>query len=98
MVILNAAKDAVALLDKRGNIYSDRPALTMGGELVGWKNTLVMSPYGDRFREYRRFIAKFIGGRTQMQQHLALVEHETKVFLKRVQKSTDSELPSNIRK
>ena len=26
-----------------------RPVLWMGGELVGWKNTLVLLPYGDIF-------------------------------------------------
>ncbi|EKM56472.1 uncharacterized protein PHACADRAFT_207702 [Phanerochaete carnosa HHB-10118-sp] len=84
MVVLNSAKHAIELLDKRSNIYSDRPALMMGGEIVGWKYTLVLTPYGRRFREYRRFIAKLIGGPTQMQTHLPLEEYETRRFLKRI--------------
>nr|BAL05080.1 cytochrome P450 [Phanerodontia chrysosporium] len=84
MVILNSAKHAIALLDKRSNIYSDRPVLVMGGEMIGWKYTLALTPYGQRFREYRRFIAKLIGGPTQMQTHLPLEEHETRRFLKRL--------------
>ncbi|EKM56470.1 uncharacterized protein PHACADRAFT_253611 [Phanerochaete carnosa HHB-10118-sp] len=84
MIVLNSAKHAVELLDKRSNIYSDRPVLMMGGEIVGWKYTLVLTPYGRRFREYRRFIAKLIGGPAQMQTHLPLEEYETRRFLKRI--------------
>ncbi len=29
------------MLEKKSVIYSDRPVLQMGGELVGWKRTLV---------------------------------------------------------
>ena len=97
MVVLNSAKHAIALLDKRSNIYSDRPVLMMGGEIVGWKYTLGLTPYGQRFREYRRFIAKLIGGRTQMQDHLPLGEHETRRFLKRVLKDPEH-VADHIRK
>lgn len=33
MVILNSAKAAVDLLERRSEIYSDRPSLVMAGEL-----------------------------------------------------------------
>ena len=89
MVILNAAEDAIALLEKRGNIYSDRPIFMMGGEMVGWKYILGLTPYGDRFRMYRKFIAKFVGGRAQVEKHLELQEYETKGFLKRILKDPE---------
>ena len=97
MIILNSAKHSIALLDKRSNIYSDRPVLMMGGELVGLKYTLVLTPYGRRFREYRRFIAKLIGGPTQIDDHLPLEEHETKRFLKRILKDPEH-VADHIRK
>ncbi|EKM56476.1 uncharacterized protein PHACADRAFT_141167 [Phanerochaete carnosa HHB-10118-sp] len=84
MIVLNSAEHAVALLDKRSNIYSDRPVLMMGGEIVGWKYSLVLSPYGQRFRDYRRFIAKVIGGPTQVKALLPQEEYETRRFLKRI--------------
>ncbi|GJE86537.1 cytochrome P450 [Phanerochaete sordida] len=84
MVVLNSAQHAIALLDKRSTLYSDRPKLMMGGEIVGWKYTLALTPYGQRFREYRRFIARLIGGPAQMHAHLPLEEHETKRFLRRL--------------
>lgn len=53
IVIIQSSQIAVDMLEKRSVTYSDRPRLTMGGELVGWKNTLALTPYGPRFREYR---------------------------------------------
>ncbi|GJE86535.1 cytochrome P450 [Phanerochaete sordida] len=97
MIILNSAKDAIALLDKRGTIYSDRPMLTMGGDLVGWKDSLGLLSYGPRFREYRRFMAKSIGSKAQMERHLPLVERETTILLKRLLNKPD-ELLENLRK
>lgn len=81
MIILNAAEHAIALLDKRGEAYSDRPVLTMSGELVGWNRPLVLLPYGERFRTYRRYIATWIGGHTQVEKHVALEERETQKLL-----------------
>ncbi|KAF5381704.1 hypothetical protein D9615_005603 [Tricholomella constricta] len=38
LVFLNSPEAAFELLDKRGSIYSDKPALVMAGELCGCKN------------------------------------------------------------
>lgn len=89
MVILNSSKHAVALLDKRSSIYSDRPVFVMGGEMVGWNRTLVLSPYGERLREYRKFIAKFMGGHKQVDEYHGLEEYETVRFLERVLKTPE---------
>ena len=97
MIVLNSAEHATALLDKRGTIYSDRPVLIMGGELVGWKYTLGLTPYGERFREYRKYIAKAIGGRAQMEGHLELIERQTTKFLTRVLNDPDN-IATQIRK
>ncbi|GJE86536.1 cytochrome P450 [Phanerochaete sordida] len=97
MVILNSAKDAVALLDKRGTIYSDRPVLTMGGELVGWKESVSLLPYGARFREYRKFMAKAIGSKAQVERYLPLVERETVRLLQRML-DHPKDVSSNLRK
>ena len=84
IVVLSSAKHAIDLLDKRGNIYSDRPRLVMGGELVGFNKTLALAPYDDRFREYRKNFAKAFGGRAQMETRMEFVEHEMAKFLQRV--------------
>jgi hypothetical protein len=49
-VVLNSIEVAIEMLDKKSGIYSDRPVLQMGGELCGWRDNLVLTPYGERFR------------------------------------------------
>ena len=54
IIILNSAKAAIDILDKRSSIYSDRPYFTMAGELMGFDNSLALLPYNVRFNETRR--------------------------------------------
>lgn len=84
IIVLNSVKAAFDILDKKSPIYSDRPILQMGGNLVGWKNTLVLLPYGDRFRRFRRLFHGVIGNRATMKQFLPIEEIETHRFLRRV--------------
>ncbi|KAG5716246.1 O-methylsterigmatocystin oxidoreductase [Termitomyces sp. T112] len=84
IVILNSAKIANEMLDKKSPIYSDRPVLQMGGNLVGWRNTLVLLPYGDRFRRFRHLFHGIIGSRASMKQFHYIEELETHRFLRRV--------------
>ncbi|KAJ7873328.1 cytochrome P450 [Mycena olivaceomarginata] len=97
IIIISSAKVAVEILDKRSAIYSDRPVCTMGGELVGWKNTLVLLPYGDRFRRFRRLFHNIIGSRSAIKQFLPIEELETRRFLRRVL-AKPGDLPKHIRK
>ncbi|KAK0205274.1 cytochrome P450 [Desarmillaria ectypa] len=97
LIILNSAKTAMDLLDKKSSIYSDRPLISMGGELVGWKNTLVLVPYGKRFRNYRRLAHQLFGNQATMKQFLPIEERETHRFLKRVLAHPEN-LSQHIRK
>ncbi|KDR77000.1 hypothetical protein GALMADRAFT_66106 [Galerina marginata CBS 339.88] len=97
MIILNSAKHAVAMLDKKSSIYSDRPVMQMGGELVGWKNTLVLIPYGERFRNYRKLFHQIIGTHSAMAVFHPVEEVETKRFLKRILANAD-DLAAHVRK
>ncbi|KIL00286.1 hypothetical protein PAXRUDRAFT_821829 [Paxillus rubicundulus Ve08.2h10] len=96
IIVLNNVKTAVELLDKKSASYSDRPVLPMGGELVGWKNTLVLLPYGDRFREYRKNFARVIGSRAAMDTYHPVEEMETHRFLQRVL-AKPAELSQHVR-
>ncbi|KAJ7624408.1 cytochrome P450 [Roridomyces roridus] len=89
ITIINSAKIAFDLLDKKGSIYSDRPVIPLAGEMIGWKNTLVLMPYGDRFRNFRRLAHSLFGSRTSMASFEPLVEIESHRFLKRVDKTPD---------
>ena len=72
------------MLERKGSIYSDRPVMQMGGELVGWKNTLVLLPYGERFRNSRRLAHKLFGTHSTMKQFLPVEEKETRKLLARL--------------
>ncbi|KAG7096665.1 hypothetical protein E1B28_004080 [Marasmius oreades] len=97
IVILNSLKAAVDMLDKKSLIYSDRPVLQMGGEMVGWKNTLALLPYGDRFRRYRRLFHSLIGSQAIIRQYHPASELETEKFLQRVLKDP-THLQDHIRR
>ena len=84
MIILNSSKAASDLLDKRSATYSNRPILTMGGTIVGWNQSMGLSQYGPRFREYRKFVNRFVGTRASMENLAPLQERETVKFLARV--------------
>lgn len=84
MIIINSAQTAFDMLDKKSSIYSERPVLQMGGELVGWKNTLVLLPYGERFRNFRKLFHQTIGTPRAMENFHPIEEKETREFLKRV--------------
>lgn len=63
IVILGSLEATFDLLDKRSAIYSDRPYLTLTGEIVGHQRTIPLCPYGDRMKKLRRMFVKAIGTR-----------------------------------
>ena len=83
-IILNSSKAAFDLLDKRSATYSNRPILTMGGEIVGWNRILGLTQYGPRSREYRKIMSRFVGTRAGIEGLAPLQERETAKFLVRV--------------
>lgn len=84
IILLNSAQIACDMLDKKGAIYSDRPVLQMGGELVGWKNTMVLLPYSERFRHYRRLFHRVIGSPFAVKSFEPSQEIEARRFLRQV--------------
>ncbi|KAJ7488270.1 cytochrome P450 [Mycena latifolia] len=97
MTIINSVKDAMALLDKKSAISSDRAIVPMGGELAGWKTTLGLIPYGDRFRNYRRLTHSLFGTRATLANFEPLEELETHRFLQRILEEPE-DLQEHIRK
>ncbi|PBK60874.1 cytochrome P450, partial [Armillaria solidipes] len=76
IVVINSAQTAIDILDKKGAIYSDRPIVAMGRELVGWKNAFVLMPYGSRFRVSRRRVHQIFGTNTSFKQFLPVISFE----------------------
>ncbi|KIM45541.1 hypothetical protein M413DRAFT_442214 [Hebeloma cylindrosporum] len=58
LVILNTYDACVEILEKRSDIYSDRPVGIMANILMGWSQAVVMAPYNDRWRRFRRICAQ----------------------------------------
>jgi len=97
MVILNSLDSALALLDRKGQIYSDRPQFHFGGELVGWNLSLPLSCQGDRHKELRRMLLREIGTRNSLEQFIPMEEAETARFIRRVIDEPDR-VAQNVRK
>lgn len=81
MIIVNDAKTAFDMLDKKSAIYSDRPILVMANVLIGWNNALGLTAYGPRFREQRKNLARFMGSHASIEPYLQLVQEHTHRFL-----------------
>ena len=88
---------SIDILDKKSAIYSDRPVLQMAGELVGWRNTLVLLPYGDRFRRYRRLFHSLIGTQSMIKRFYPSEVLEARKFLRRILARPD-DLAAHVRK
>ncbi|KII86264.1 hypothetical protein PLICRDRAFT_55999 [Plicaturopsis crispa FD-325 SS-3] len=84
LIIINSVKAAIDLMDKKSSIYSDRPVFPMAGELVGWTDMLVLSPYGEKTRLHRKLMHKVIGTPNSVQRLVPLAEAETVRFINRV--------------
>ncbi|KAG2040007.1 cytochrome P450 [Suillus americanus] len=84
IMVVNSIKTAMDILDKKSTLYSDRPILPVGGELVGWKHSMTLLPDGDLFRRHRRNLHRVIGTRAAVGIYSQIEEVETRRFLKRV--------------
>lgn len=97
IVILNSAKVTFEMLDKKSSMYSDRPVFRVASEMVGWKDVLVLTPYGDRFRESRRQLHRLMGTKAGCETFADLMETEARKSLKRLLANPD-DFRQNIRK
>ncbi|KAL4068362.1 cytochrome P450 [Scleroderma yunnanense] len=96
IVLLNSAKAAVEMLEKKSVKYSNRPVLPFAGDLVGFKYILPLLSYGDGFRETRKWFHRIIGTRAAVEQYSDIETVEIHRFLKHV--LTDPEwLATHIR-
>ena len=88
-MIVNSA-NILDKFDKASSIYSDRPILHMGGELVGLNDALVLLPYSPRLRSCRRHFYRYMGPNKPVQFHHPLIEQATQRFLKAVIKNNEN--------
>ena len=84
VIILNDAKHATEMLDKKGRLYSDRPILTMAGQLIGWDQGPALSPFGSRWSEYRKLMSQFIGTKMKVSAFSDLFQQESLLYLQSI--------------
>lgn len=54
IVITHAPEAAHALFEEKSAVFSDRPRVVFGGEMVGCEHTLALLRYGPRLKSYRK--------------------------------------------
>ncbi|KAI0202311.1 cytochrome P450 [Astrocystis sublimbata] len=97
IIIVNDAQLVFELLEKRSTKYSSRPKQQFSGELVGWENTIGLSPYNKRFRAMRKNLSRVIGSNTAAA-HFHDVQHaEIAHFLLHVMREPEA-FQEHIRK
>ncbi|KAH7890618.1 cytochrome P450 [Phlebopus sp. FC_14] len=82
IIILNDAKYALDMLDKKGRKYSDRPTLTMAGDLVGWGEGPALIPFSDsKWSDYRRLFAQFMGSKSKIDSFQSVLQDEARILI-----------------
>lgn len=84
IVILNDPAYAIDMLDKKSRLYSDRPTLTMAGRLIGWEEGPALMPFCDRWSEYRKMYAQFMGTKAKVERFGEVLEEETRAYLRKI--------------
>ncbi|EEA29076.1 hypothetical protein TMatcc_002549 [Talaromyces marneffei ATCC 18224] len=97
LVIVHDVRLAFELLEKRSAKHSSRPKQVFAGEMIGWENSLGLSPYNNRFRALRKNMSKVLGSHNSSARFNLLQEKEAGHFLLRVLDVPDN-LTEHIRK
>ncbi|KAI5983311.1 hypothetical protein EDC04DRAFT_3009221 [Pisolithus marmoratus] len=84
VVILNLAHTTIEMLEEKSLISSDCPVVPIGSELVGWKESLVLLPYGDRFCMHCKNFYHVLGSHMADSVYHTVEEEETIKFLQNV--------------
>ncbi|EFI26618.1 cytochrome P450 [Coprinopsis cinerea okayama7 len=83
LVVINSAKTALDLLDKKSATNSNRPHFVMAGELSGYGTMFPIMPYGESWRRHRRVVAQdFAQG--VVGRYAPLQEKETRLLFRNV--------------
>ena len=96
LLILNSARVAYELLDKKGALYSDRPSRPMM-KLADLGRGVVASPWCARHTRMRAMMTRTIGTRDAVARFATTAEAKTYAFVQRVLRGTDP-LKTNIEK
>ncbi|THH06476.1 hypothetical protein EW145_g4057 [Phellinidium pouzarii] len=81
VVVINTARDASELLDRRGEIYSSRPRSVIGQQILTGNMRGLTMEYGDRWKRWRKLQHTGMGGKSaQAYRHFQSLEDEDVVI------------------
>ncbi|KIK55470.1 hypothetical protein GYMLUDRAFT_1018177 [Collybiopsis luxurians FD-317 M1] len=89
IVVINSYKRCQEMLDKKGNLYSDRPYMPMAAELIEMRDSMGFLPFNKRFKSYRRLFHQELGSYSAIKCFFPHEEELAKGFLKRVLRNPD---------
>lgn len=101
IIILNSSRAAIALLEQKSLITSDRPIFIFGGEMVGWGQQMPFLQYGQPWKDLRKVMHQGIGTKGNMEKegYTRHTEEGAGRFLKRVlDRSEQGDIGALIRK
>ncbi|ETN38214.1 uncharacterized protein HMPREF1541_06245 [Cyphellophora europaea CBS 101466] len=96
IIILNDHQTTVDLLEKRSAIYSSRPKMVFAGDMCGWEHSMILQPYGDSSRAYRRATQPALGTMSALESFKPQYDTEIRRFLLRVLRNPE-DLQAHIR-
>ncbi|KZT33280.1 cytochrome P450 [Sistotremastrum suecicum HHB10207 ss-3] len=79
IVVLNSARAGFDLLTKRGNIYSDRPGMSLTRDHGGWHFNIATESYGEEFLIKRRFYNQSLNP-TATKQHFGMLQDNARLL------------------
>ncbi|GAV99374.1 cytochrome p450 [Lentinula edodes] len=89
VVVINSYKRCQEMLDKKSNVYSDRPYVPMAMELIEMRDSMGFLPYDKRFKSSRRLFHQELGSNSAVQGFFPQEEQLGKKFVRRVLRNPD---------
>ncbi|KAI5116386.1 hypothetical protein M0805_006558 [Coniferiporia weirii] len=90
VVVVNSAKDAYEILDKRGDIYSSRPVLVMGQMVLAGNMRGLAMQYGERWKRWRKLQHAGMGRGKAAQSYRQFQALETCILLNEIMQNPDA--------
>ncbi|KAF9012110.1 cytochrome P450 [Hymenopellis radicata] len=81
IVSVNTVKKANEILERRNAVYSSRPHVPMAVDLMGWNNAMAFTPYGSRFKLYRKTFHEELGNPSALKRFWPQEETHARKFL-----------------
>lgn len=81
IIVVSDYAKAIAMLDKKSPIYSSRPYIPFA-DLIGFKNSMPLQVYGQRFRGYRKAFHHELGSANAMKKYWPQEEEHVRKFLR----------------